>query len=438
MKFLLTASALILVVYSHAQLLTRPQVVTALNVARDSANAQTSRIRNLVSEYTFRKLVRNDFSVLLTGEENKTKVGRYASLEVDKDEKTFSVTPIAFVPGNSPLRSPFHWITTIDLSGSVSGKGIFDWEERKKVKAGFSVAWVNALYRFFPGPVPNRKYKPNVNVYTRLHDNLYNQFVTSYDNFAGNLSDSISNSGNYTDPEKLQEAYLDKLNDMELKLTEDVWNLKIFYWFKLNVTPVSYDVLSLVSKADTASFNSPISKNMYNPSAQFSANGYLAFRRYGSFYGSAWMRFGQKHTLSEIGSTQEWSKVSPLGDSSSVQNDTRDVYVVNDAGLKTKVLPDIGVEFIYLLPEKEWLHGFTPGINFSWSTLGILSPINESGRGKIQTISIGLIIPLKDKEGKSKVNIVPFYEQKKFVDFNKARKDFFGVKFSLPFNNLLE
>jgi hypothetical protein len=415
----------------------RPRVDSVLTLARDSVNAQTNRSGNLVSEYTFRKLIRNDFSLLLTGDDNKTKVGRYASLEVDKEEKTFSLVPIAWVPGNSPLRAPFHWIATLDLKGTVSGKGIFDWEERKKVKAGFSLSWVNGIYSFNDVPVPNRRQKPNTSVYRRMHNTLYNQFLSAYDNFGTNLSDSVLNSGNYTEIEKLQEAYLDKVKDFEVKLTEDVWNLKTFYWFKLNVSPVSYDVLSIVSKTDTASFNSPIVKNIYNPSAEISSNVYFIFRKYGSFYGSGWFRLAKKHTLSEIATTSEWHKITSLGDSAFVQVDTKDAYFVDNNNIKMDILPDLGVEFIYLMPES-WLNGFTPGINFSYSSLGILSPTDKDGRGEVKTWSIGLIVPLKDKDGKNKVNIVPFFEQKSFVGYDKAKKDFIGVKFSLPFNNLIQ
>jgi hypothetical protein len=53
-----------------------------------------------------------------------------------------------------------------------------------------------------------------------------------------------------------------------------------------------------------------------------------------------------------------------------------------------------------LFPETA-LRGFTPGINITYASLGILSPTAGSGRGEIRKFSIGLI---EDMHGENTVS----------------------------------
>ena len=173
--------------------------------------------------------------------------------------------------------------------------------------------------------------------------------------------------------ETLQKAYFEKVSELEEKLTSDIWNRKTFYWFKLNITPISYDLFSIVSKADTASHNSPIGKEVYNPSVEFSANFYRVSKRRITFYLSGWIKGSQKHTLSETGTTSTWNKISTLGDSSFIADDTKDVYFLSNATIAKKFMADYGAEIIMLFPETA-LRGFTPGINITYASLGSYRP----------------------------------------------------------------
>ena len=56
---------------------------------------------------------------------------------------------------------------------------------------------------------------------------------------------------------------------------------------------------------------------------------------------------------------------------------------------------------------------------------------------RIETISLGLLFPLKDKDGKSTVNIEPFYQYRQYKEYEKAYENIWGIRFSVPFRNVL-
>src|ERR1700749_988262 len=72
---------------------TRDRVVKVLYDIRKQERDSAAKFHTLVSDYTFRNIIKADFSTL-TGLDNTATVGRYGSLNIDKDASTFTFTPI--------------------------------------------------------------------------------------------------------------------------------------------------------------------------------------------------------------------------------------------------------------------------------------------------------------------------------------------------------
>lgn len=405
-----------------------------LRDTRDKLTQQTNKAGNLVSNYTFRINVRNDFALLLTGDKNKTTVGRYASLAIDEKEQKVNFTPISFFKGNDLVRSNFNHIHSLDISGSINSSKILDFKDRNQVTVGWSYTLILLAGAQFYGVEQTtrkqRKYDPSV--YDRLHKKIYDDFIEQIDSIKS-VADTIDAMESLGDKKSLKKAYLDKVAEYENKLTSDVWNRKNFLWVKITANALSFDNLSIVASDNPSTNIVPIKKNIYNPSLQVSINYSSSSRKYWSYYVNGWVRGAIKHTLSEISTTSEWNQITSYKDSSFVSNDKKDVYVVATNSIKTKVMPEGGGQLILFFPKRKKRN--TAGIDISTSLTGFVSS-NERPDGYVNTTEIGLVIPFGDSEGKSTIIVEPFYQVKSFLNYDKDAVEIWGAKFSLPFQNL--
>jgi hypothetical protein len=430
-KILITALSILMYTSVVGQtLLSKDTYVKTLGTARDTLMSQIKDESRLVSEYSFRKLVRNDFSVLTTGDKNKTTVGRYASLEINEDEQKVNITPFVYIPGNQLLKAPFRSIFSVDLSASINSKKLFNFDDRNTITAGVSYTLVLAGFNFNPLGSNEKNRKPDTIRYHQIYKNVYSSFVKKYDDIK-TINDSLDILGFAGDTTELQKAYLEKVSEYEEKLTKKIWNTKYFLWFKFGLSPLSFDNFDVININDPATFNKPKANSIYNPSLQISINYNSATRKYGSIYLSAFIKAGIKNSLSEITTANEWRNISSLGDSSFVTKDKKDVFVLSSTDIKTKLLPDFGLQAIYLMKIKD----FRFGINLLASWNGIISPTDNSN-SYVNILHTGFIIPIKDKEGENTINIEPYWERKSFVNYNKESKNIGGIKFSIPFQNL--
>jgi hypothetical protein len=91
---------------------------------------------SLVSSYTFKQTVKKDFSLLVTGSAENTQVGKYAALSVDKNEQSFSFSPINYIVNGDDAYSKFKHVLAINANGKLNNNGFFDFSDRKKTASG--------------------------------------------------------------------------------------------------------------------------------------------------------------------------------------------------------------------------------------------------------------------------------------------------------------
>ncbi|SKA42700.1 hypothetical protein SAMN04488128_1062 [Chitinophaga eiseniae] len=409
---------------------TKDSLIKGIN---NSIGKNGKPIHRLVSEYTFRRQLQNDFSTLLTGDKSKTTVGQYAAVDFNESEQIVAVTPYALIHQKDPLKGPFKSIFQVDASASTSGNKIFDFKNRFKATLGVSATLLHfAGYRFEPQGSTAPVRKPDSTIYAQLYTNLADDFKQKFRTLATTV-DSIDFKDIAESETTVKKAYIEKVADYETTLTKKVWTSKLLVWSKWSVNFLSFDNLNVIADSDTASYKSPIEKNIYNPSLQGSGSGYWIFSNGWEFYGSLWAKIGIKHTLSEIFTTSEWKKIKPLRDSAIIIDDSKDVYQIKNADIKTKLRPDFGGQFIvfHKISKKSKL-----GLDLSYTMASFLSS-TEDNTPWSNAFAVGLIIGLQDKEGNTTVNIEPYYQRKHYLNFDKESRDLGGVKFSIPFTSLM-
>jgi len=384
----------------------------------------------LVSCYTWKTICKGDFSTL-TGVDNSAAVGKYAALNINQTNSTFTFTPLIINP--SVLYSKFKFIQSVDFSGTVDKANILDLKNWRTVSLGYSVTWIfSQNYRFDNSQRGTQGHKPRYDDYKQIYDELELQFMLNY--FGTNDSGLAKlNHPEFNDTKSLHQAWLDSIARYEKLMTKNSWTSKSFGWLKATATPLSFDNANYIVTGDTATYNSPLSKAYYTPGLMLSANYYWGLHSGWNFYVSAFVQGVLKDTFTDVFSATEWDKNQRLTDSTLLKKDTKNVYLATDRNIKTKVRPNFGLEGIVLFPASGYIGA---GLDLSGSYNGLIS--NQAGRstGWLQTIQAGLIVSFKDKTGGSTINVEPYYQDKRYRDYALPSVHLWGVKLSIPFTRL--
>lgn len=64
-----------------------------------------------------------------------------------------------------------------------------------------------------------------------------------------------------------------------------------------------------------------------------------------------------------------------------------------------------------------------------------IKPNTTNDVSNIDNFSAGIVLPFKDKTGAPSINIIPFYQYRQYIGYEKTSENIIGVKFSLPFGN---
>lgn len=437
-KLLLIFSVLIFGITVHAQApvgrqndSVRRATLSLINQYRTLQITPVRHDKMLVSYYTWKALCKADFSTL-TGLDNSATVGSFAALNVNQNNSTFTFTPISWT--DQITKSNFRFIQSIDFSGTVDKNSLFDLKNWRTVSLSYSFTWVfDKGYYFKKGERGTPKHKPLDASYIRLYDELEHIFRRSYRSTQRSTLAEL-NHPEFEDKDDLKQAWLDSVAKYEKLLIKDSWTVKRFGWLKATATPLSFDNADFIVTGDSSTYNTPSSKSYYTPALLLSGNYYWGFAWGGNIYISLYIQGAYKDSFTDIATAAEWNKVKPLTDSSSVNVDTKNVYTVTDSHIRRKLLPNTGGELILLAPLIKKRIGF--GVDLSLAYNGLVPKAESDNNGWLQNFQAGLIISLKDKTGASTINVEPYYQKKRYIDFTADANHLWGVKLSIPFGRL--
>jgi len=384
----------------------------------------------LVSYYSWKNLVKSDFSTL-TGLDNTASVGKYAALNINQTTSTFTFTPVTIVP--TVTNQNFNIVHSFDFSGTVDKTSILDLKNWRTVSFSYSLTYVfDKTYKFLLDPRGETFHKPVDDDYQNLYEDLERKFILTYENTLTQPTEKL-NHPEFDKPEDLKQAWLDSVSRYEKLLIKDSWTVKRFGWIKATASALSFDNAQYIVTGDPSTFDAPKSKAYYTPGLLVSGNYYWGLHSGWNFYVSLFLQGVLKDTFTDIFSTSEWDKTTNLTDSALIKKDTKNVYLATDGNIKTRFMPNTGLEGIVLFPASAYL-GF--GVDLSLAYNGIISNKATVSTGWLENAQAGLILSFKDKTGKSTINIEPYYQRKRYIDYLLDSSHLWGVKLSIPFSRL--
>lgn len=420
-KYLLFLSCLA-VAHANSQTSTSaplPIIKAEIEAYRDTLNARyEANSKMLVHEYTFRRLIQKDFSKVITGENSFSKAGRFATLSLNTDESKFYFTPFVFVRNPDPLKGPFKQIHSIDVSGDINTKKIFELKSKYSIKAGYSFTYIDDRYSFAGRDLALSK---------RLVDAVYVKQLARYTGMEKNILDSVAGLPELRNGDKRRKAFSEQLADVEESLYADQWTKKTLRWWKLTLLPVSWDNFSFLDATQPESLSVPLKKSVYNPSVRASLSQLTSFKKI-KIYGSLWIGLGQKHSLSEISSPSQWYNFKRLTDSTFTVAEDKKVYSLKETDFEEKVKTDFGGQLISIF---ELPGNNNVGFDISTSFLGI---VTDKEGSYVNQSSIGIVFPFSDKTGDVFINITPFVEWKSYINASLEKEFYGGIRFALPIN----
>jgi hypothetical protein len=295
---------------------------------------------SLVSSYTFKQTVKKDFSLLVTGSAENTQVGKYAALSVDKNEQSFSFSPINYIVNGDDAYSKFKHVLAINANGKLNNNGFFDFSDRKKLQVGGS--WTALWFSGYNFP---KNYKAYSEIYNLAKKHVIKQ--------AENEEEFQKIIRKKTDTSYYKQIYHQEVEKYENEAYKNVWTSKFLIWTKLDVG-YAEDKLKIIDSVNVQnSVIEPINKNINGGYFSLSGNLFYGLRNGLGFYINAQLSYSKKTSLSEIFSTVEWNKIQySSGTNNTVYYDMEEqnVYIANLSTLKQRYKRDISVQVLSFIP----------------------------------------------------------------------------------------
>jgi len=382
----------------------------------ERTNEVIKKNNKIVSDETFRELAFKDFANIQTGDKNKNAPGRYAALDVNSKDKSFAFSPFMQRLGNL--------FFSADITGTLSNEGeYFDWKNRNTIVVGLNATWLLS-------PIKNFKTKPSEDDYKAMYGGIYDKVegeITNKDSAKTKLKldDITLNTKVYYNEKDSLAKYVQKY---ETLLAEKLWTGKTLFWVKFNVNPIAQDNFYYTIKGDTASLKNPYKETINLFSVQTSFNAYRETKNV-LLYGNLYLKGTRKHNLSEINQTSQWNKIRSLTNETYISESAKNVYELDNNKFYNLFLFDYGLQGIIIYKK------FNIGLELKYDYVKFIKPNTTNDVSNIDNFSAGIVLPFKDKTGAPSINIIPFYQYRQYIGYEKTSENIVGVKFSLPFGN---
>lgn len=367
----------------------------------------------LISNAAFYKVVKNDFSKVQTAYKFDNVTNRYASLNINGENQTFS-----FAPYNWTSFSGHHYIG-LNLDGVLNGKNIFDFKDRHQVSTGINYTYLRAL----------KKFKSNdSSTYLKFINEAKKKILK--DRSQEKIGDLIfqKDTIEYKKRDELEKEFIEKIENYEIEYAKKYWASKSLFWISFNVTPFNYDSFKYLIEGDVESYEKPYKKTLNVFKVSTSLNYYYENKH---FVVSPSLSFlaSNKHNLSEIYSSKQWNKIAELTNQIYLSEESANVYRLENNNFYQSFLLDVSFRCIVISQK------YRLGTEFIFGNSNFITPGTTNGISKINDFSIGIILPFKDKEGNSTINLTPFYYFKQFINYEQASSSHLGVKFNIPLSH---
>lgn len=395
------------------------------------------------SQYTFRNLVKNDFSTV-TIADNSATVGQFAALSIDPNSYKLAFSPYAWSPqGKDLAEHDFKNVYAFNVTTTLSNQSLLDLKDWRTVSGSFSfthLLWDG--YRFSDVNTPKSSkhitqdeyIAPYKQIYSEIGMRMIEQFDDAFNGDNQTIRHRLGalNHPEFADIDGVKQAYLDSVSKYEQLYTNQTWTMKSFWWYKITATPLSFDNANYVVNGDQSTYDSPKKATIYTWSVNLALNYFEGFSNHWNFYFNVNAQISQKDMFSGIYTPATYNGFSKLTDTSLIQKTNEQIFRSPSEDISKRILPDFGGEIIML----KSLTNIAIGADFVYAYNFVISDESAYKNGYISSPSVGLILGFKDKTGKSNINIEPYFQFQNFIHVSVRSQHLFGLKFSIPINSL--
>ncbi|MDB5088596.1 MAG: hypothetical protein JWR09_2590 [Mucilaginibacter sp.] len=382
---------------------------------------------HFASAYTFNNLIKTDFSTL-TIADNSATVGQFASLTIDPNTYKLAFSPYAWSDDFSSKKKDN--VYAFNITGVLSNQSLLNLKDWRTLVGNFTYTRiVGEGYR----KLDTKDAKISLDNYQSIYDELRKNMKDSYDNVYQNKSEMTflnhPEFGKLTDAEK---AYQDSIAKYEQILTKSIWSSKNFFWYKVTVNFASFDNANYILQKDPTTYDSPKTSIEYTGSLNLAANYFIGTSNHMNYYLSANAQIGRKDMFAGIYTPATYNGFSKLTDTSLIQKTNEQIFKVPGDLVKPKWLPDFGAEVIIM----KTINKVGLGLDLNYTYSIVISDKAGFSTGYISSPSIGIVVGLQDKTGKSNINIEPFFQFQDYIRVTEPSQHLYGLKFSIPINTL--
>lgn len=384
---------------------------------------------HLVSDFAFTKLIKKNFSNLILGNDNVSKIGRYATLDIS-DDNSFSFSP--YTVENNPEKHLYQNILSLNFSGKLNDKKIFKLSDYRDLSASISFVHILNLTNYTMTERPNDEFK------TRFRDCVLSAPLEDLREKYTKLEDNIDvcepASKRKEKKHELKKKFMDEYADLENDLAEDYWKLKRFWWINVDLKFFGQDKFKYLTKSALNAKNySPTETSFYTPGLTIGLNHFIKNNiNDNSFLISVWGEINKKHSLSEVFQPDDFQPFHSINDSLIQMKDLESVYITDFEEPSTKWTLDYGVRAVKMLDFSSDSRKKQIGFSILFSRDGLVTDGNYPSLFRTEA---GIVIPFLKPDGESSFNLEIFRRWDNFSNFPSDNDHFWGMRFNIPISS---
>jgi hypothetical protein len=390
----------------------------------------TARTDRLVSDLAFRKLIRKNFNSIILGNDEVSKIGRYANVDIS-DKPAFSFSPV--VIETNPETKRFQHIFSLNFSGKLNELGHFELADFRDLRGRFSWKYILQLtfYSTVDKPSNLSKYKHRLREAVENMTKEYESKFKAVDNSV-ELSTERGKDEKTDEKRTLKKKFIQEYTDKEIELADEFWKNRHFFWLSTDIDFFGYDQVSHVQETKLPADFSVVKDRVFTPGAELGLNYHVVSKSRKSLLLTAAVGTRLRHSLSEVFEPSEFQNYKDINDSTMRLLGKSNVFVVPFDELSEKWVFDWKVRGVALTPFGSSSVINKIGISIGFSRKGLVG--TESNASLYRT-EVGLVFPMLNSKGEAAINVEIFKRWDRFSNFKNDDSNVLGFRFNVPISN---
>ncbi|GEM_PF-6714380 len=384
----------------------------------------------IMSQYAFRKLLKKDFNKLILGNNEVSKLKKYASLDISQKPE-FAFSPL--ILESDPKAELYRNIFSLNISGKLNPENFYNLSKLRDLTFGFSfnhiLNWTNYRLTERAETIRDKYNCTFINKINSLAESSWEEF----DILCNNLN-CLSDHQKKEKSGELRKKLFNDYTDLEIEMLKEYWSTKNFWWYTLEGEFI-IDKPKYIAVKDTIGGKfEPNEAEIFSPSLLGSINFFTQHaKKENSFFASLWGSVRQKHSLSEIIEPKSFQSFKKINESLNLVDDNEDIFITDFDELDKKFVFDFGIRLVGLVKIIKITHNNKRqfGLTFSFIRKGL---VNKNELASLFRTEGGIIFPFRNADGETTFNMEIFRRWDRFSNFKADNEELWGARFNVPIN----